>query len=128
MYLCVVDSDGEVRPHRNMRARPEAFLAPPQAASTHSTPHADRWLNVRVGTDAALALGMANVIVVPDMFQQHRAILQTAGILLVEGPLQKSEDGVIHVRGRRVERLDLPDQSGPTGPTRQLLPRSHDFR
>ena len=28
-----------------------------------STLHADRWLNVRLGTDAALALGMANVIV-----------------------------------------------------------------
>jgi DMSO reductase family type II enzyme molybdopterin subunit len=27
-----------------------------------STPHADRWLNVRVGTDAALALGMVHVV------------------------------------------------------------------
>jgi error-prone DNA polymerase len=63
--------------------------------------------------------GMANVVVVPDLFQQHRVVLQNAGILLVEGPLQKSEDGVIHVRGQRFQRLDLPDQS---------LPRSHDFR
>jgi error-prone DNA polymerase len=62
--------------------------------------------------------GMANVVVVPDMFQHHRVVLQNAGILLVEGPLQK-QDGVIHVRGQRFQQLDLPDQT---------LPRSHDFR
>jgi DMSO reductase family type II enzyme molybdopterin subunit len=33
-----------------------------------STPHADRWLNVRVGTDAALALGMAHVIIEEDLY------------------------------------------------------------
>ena len=33
-----------------------------------STVHADRWLNVRYGTDAALALGMAHVIVEEDLY------------------------------------------------------------
>ena len=64
--------------------------------------------------------GTSNAIVVPDMFQRHRAVVQTAGILLVEGPVQ-NQDGVIHVRARRFERLD-GDAMG------DLLPRSHDFR
>ncbi len=32
--------------------------------------------------------GTSNAIVVPDLFQRHRALVQTAGILLVEGPVQ----------------------------------------
>jgi DMSO reductase family type II enzyme molybdopterin subunit len=35
-----------------------------------STVHADRWLNLRMGTDAALALGMAHVILEEDL---HKA-------------------------------------------------------
>jgi len=64
--------------------------------------------------------GAANAIVVPDLFQRHRALVQTAGLLLVEGPVQ-NQDGVIHVRARRFERLDGDAMAG-------LLPRSHDFR
>jgi len=64
--------------------------------------------------------GTSNAIVVPDMFHRHRALVQTAGILLVEGPVQK-QDGVIHVRARRFEGLD-------GGAMADLLPRSHDFR
>jgi error-prone DNA polymerase len=64
--------------------------------------------------------GTSNAIVVPDMFQRHRALVQTAGILLVEGPVQ-NQDGVIHVRARRFERLDGDAMA-------DLLPRSHDFR
>jgi error-prone DNA polymerase len=64
--------------------------------------------------------GTSNAIVVPDMFQRHHALVQTAGILLIEGPVQ-NQDGVIHVRARRFERLDGDAMAG-------LLPRSHDFR
>ncbi|MEX2205118.1 MAG: error-prone DNA polymerase [Myxococcota bacterium] len=64
--------------------------------------------------------GTSNAIVVPDMFQRHRALVQTAGLMLIEGPVQ-SQDGVIHVRARRFERLDGDTMAG-------LLPRSHDFR
>jgi error-prone DNA polymerase len=64
--------------------------------------------------------GTSNAIVVPDMFKRHRAVVQTAGILLVEGPVQ-NQDGVIHVRARRFERLDGNSMA-------ELLPRPHDFR
>jgi DMSO reductase family type II enzyme molybdopterin subunit len=42
-----------------------------------STVHADRWLNVRYGTDAALALGLANVIVNEDLFDEEYVREQT---------------------------------------------------
>jgi error-prone DNA polymerase len=64
--------------------------------------------------------GTSNAIVVPDMFQRHRALVQTAGLLVVEGPVQ-NQDGVIHVRARAFERLDGDVVA-------ELLPRSHDFR
>jgi error-prone DNA polymerase len=62
--------------------------------------------------------GMSNLIVVPDVFQKHRPLLQSAGILLAEGPLQ-AQDGVLHVRARSFQRLDVD---------RGALPPSHDFR
>ncbi|MGH7931811.1 MAG: error-prone DNA polymerase, partial [Candidatus Binataceae bacterium] len=61
--------------------------------------------------------GIANVIVTPDLFQQNRALLHRAALLLVEGPLQK-QDGVIHVRGRRFRELKLGGGA---------VPPSHDF-
>jgi error-prone DNA polymerase len=74
--------------------------------------------------------GTANAVVYPDLFQQHRAVLQRAGILLVEGPVQ-NEDGVIHVRGRRFERLDAEIErlAGARQPVdAPELPPSRDFR
>jgi error-prone DNA polymerase len=62
--------------------------------------------------------GTSNAIVVPDLFREHRALLQTSGLLIVEGPVQ-NEQGVIHVRARRFEPLDRPELA---------LPASHDFR
>jgi error-prone DNA polymerase len=64
--------------------------------------------------------GTSNAIVVPDMFQRHRALVQSSGLLIVAGPVQ-SQDGVIHVRARAFERLD-------GNALQDLLPRSHDFR
>ncbi len=63
--------------------------------------------------------GTSNVVVYPDLFQKHRATIQTAGLLLVEGPVQKQE-GVIHVRGRQFTEIDLDPNAA--------LPPSHDFR
>jgi error-prone DNA polymerase len=54
--------------------------------------------------------GTANAVVVPDMFQRHRALIHTAALLQIEGPLQKV-DGVIHVRARRLRALSLPQQA-----------------
>jgi error-prone DNA polymerase len=62
--------------------------------------------------------GMGNVIVVPKRFAEHRAVLLSAGILLVEGPLQNQE-GVIHVRGQRFSKLGIEANA---------VPPSHDFR
>jgi error-prone DNA polymerase len=63
--------------------------------------------------------GTSNVVIYPDLFQRHRAVIQTAGLLLVEGPIQNQE-GVIHVRGRHFRPIPL-DLSA-------ALPPSHDFR
>jgi error-prone DNA polymerase len=64
--------------------------------------------------------GTCNAIVFPDLFRKHRALLQTAGILAVEGPVQNQDD-VIHVRARRFSSLDSEVRHSP-------LPPSHDFR
>jgi error-prone DNA polymerase len=61
--------------------------------------------------------GTANAVVMPDVFEKHRALLHTAPLLLVEGPVQNL-DGVIHVRARRFEAIAL----------RAEIPPSHDFR
>jgi error-prone DNA polymerase len=60
--------------------------------------------------------GTANAVVTPKVFEKHRALLHSAPILLVEGPLQ-NVDGVIHVRGRRFEEI----------PVATAVPPSHDF-
>ncbi len=60
--------------------------------------------------------GRVDVIVTPRVFAAHRALLVTAPVLIVEGPLQ-NEDGVINVKGRRFATLD---QAIPAPP-------SHDF-
>jgi error-prone DNA polymerase len=49
--------------------------------------------------------GVGNVVVMPDLFQQHRVLIHTAALLLVEGPLQKI-DGVVHVAARRFRPLE----------------------
>jgi error-prone DNA polymerase len=87
---------------------------------------------------AGLVIGTANAVVVPDMFQRHRALIHTAALLLIEGPLQRVDD-VIHVRARRVRALALPQhairQSGGGYRMRTTAdddapptPKSHDFR
>ncbi len=60
--------------------------------------------------------GIANAVVVPDIFQRHRALLHRVQILIVEGVLQKV-DGVINVRAQRFAELRL----------NAAIPRSHDF-
>ena len=82
--------------------------------------------------------GTSNAVVVPDMFQRHRALIHTAALLQVEGPLQKV-DGVIHVRARRFTPLAIPQQAiKQTGHGYRMrttpeeepspVPPSHDFR
>ncbi len=60
--------------------------------------------------------GIANLIVTPDLFQQNRLLLRSAGILLAEGVLQQI-DGVTAIRARRFEEIRIPG----------AIPPSHDF-
>jgi error-prone DNA polymerase len=60
--------------------------------------------------------GIANLIVTPDLFQQNRLLLRSAGILLAEGVLQQV-DGVTAIRARRFEEIKIPG----------TVPPSHDF-
>ena len=60
--------------------------------------------------------GISNAIVLPDLFQKHRAMLRGAAILQVEGIMQK-RDGVMLIKAQKFEELKL---SG-------ALPPSHDF-
>jgi error-prone DNA polymerase len=48
--------------------------------------------------------GVANVIVTPDTFDRNRLVLVNEPLLLIDGPLQ-NQDGVIHVRARRIQPL-----------------------
>ncbi len=60
--------------------------------------------------------GISNAIVMPDLFQKHRAMLRGAAILQVEGIMQK-RDGVMLIKGQKFEELKL----------KGALPPSHDF-
>jgi error-prone DNA polymerase len=48
--------------------------------------------------------GIANVIVTPDLYERERMTVVRAKFLLVEGVLQ-NQDGVVHVKAKRVEML-----------------------
>jgi error-prone DNA polymerase len=48
--------------------------------------------------------GIANVIVTPDVFDQNRLVLVNQPLLLIDGVLQ-NQDGVIHVKARRIQAL-----------------------
>jgi error-prone DNA polymerase len=60
--------------------------------------------------------GIANVIVMLDMFDANRLLIVGNRWLLVEGPIQ-NVDNVIHVRAKRIEPLEF---AAPFVP-------SHDF-
>jgi error-prone DNA polymerase len=60
--------------------------------------------------------GLANVIVTPDLYERERMTVVRSKFLLAEGLLQ-NQDGVIHVKAKRLSRL---------GDGAMEL-RSHDF-
>jgi error-prone DNA polymerase len=63
--------------------------------------------------------GLANVVVTPKLFEQHRRLVVRSPLLVVEGVLQE-EQGVLNVRGRRFAALN--QEAGAA-----FVP-SHDFR
>lgn len=60
--------------------------------------------------------GIANVIILPDIFEANRIVVTRSRILRIDGQLQL-HDGVVHVKAREVIPLDL---------TKAEM-RSHDF-
>jgi error-prone DNA polymerase len=61
--------------------------------------------------------GTVQVILRPDLFREHRALIVSSPLLLVEGVVQQ-QDGTLSVRARRLERLEAPGEPGAW---------SHDF-
>src|SRR5262249_26698961 len=62
--------------------------------------------------------GVANAIVIPQLFERYRLRITEEPFLIIEGVLQ-NVDRVIHVKAQSIEALPLPDFSAPA---------SHDFR
>ncbi len=60
--------------------------------------------------------GIANAIIMPDLFERHRLAVVRSQFLIVEGRLQK-QDGVISVKAERVRPLEVT----------RAETRSHDF-
>ena len=62
--------------------------------------------------------GVANAIVTPALFEQHRLLISQEPFIVIEGFLQNVE-GVLHVKAQQIEPLRT---SGPPAGS------SHDFR
>jgi error-prone DNA polymerase len=60
--------------------------------------------------------GIANVIITPDLFERERVTITRTRFLDIEGTLQ-IQNGVIHVKARRVSPIDITTADV----------RSHDF-
>ena len=60
--------------------------------------------------------GIANVIVTPNVYDHNRSVLVNQPLLLIDGVLQ-NQDGVIHVKARRIQPLSYAMTAGA----------SHDF-
>ena len=92
-----------------------------------STPHADRWLNVRFGTDAALALGMVNVILDEGLYDEAFIKEQTDLPFLVredDGRFLRESDLVEGGVGRAVLLLEPGQEPSPEGRTAPGRPTS----
>ena len=63
--------------------------------------------------------GIANIVVMPDRFEEDRLTIVTSTYLMIEGKVQ-NVDNVIHVQAQRIVRLDAALPMAST--------RSHDFR
>ncbi len=52
--------------------------------------------------------GMTNVVVLPPVYERHRLLVRTAGLVSVTGKLER-RDGVINVVAERLHELQRPD-------------------
>ena len=62
--------------------------------------------------------GVANAIVMPQLFEKFRLRIEEEPFLVIEGVMQNMEN-VIHVKARSIEALQFRELA---------LPVSHDFR
>ena len=62
--------------------------------------------------------GVANAVVMPALFEQHRLVITQSSALAITGRLQ-NQSGVIHIKAEKFEPLTLEEL--PVG-------ASHDFR
>ncbi len=63
--------------------------------------------------------GVANVIVLPPVYERHRLVVRTAPLITIAGRLERRE-GVINVVAAGVERLERPD--APLAEVRSIEP------
>ncbi len=63
-------------------------------------------LNTVEGTAPLEKVVSFNAIIEPQLYEQHRSLVTYAKCLLVEGALQ-NVDGVIHIRAKHVEELNV---------------------
>jgi error-prone DNA polymerase len=62
--------------------------------------------------------GVANAIVLPQLFERCRLLITSESFLIIEGPLQNYQN-VIHIKAQRILPLSSPEL---------MLAESHDFR
>jgi error-prone DNA polymerase len=53
--------------------------------------------------------GTVQAILRPDLFREHRPLIVSSPLLLIEGTVQQ-QDGTLSVRARRLERLEAPGE------------------
>ena len=46
--------------------------------------------------------GVANLVVMPEVFAKHRRVIMSARLILVHGQIQKSVEGIVHVLAHRL--------------------------
>jgi error-prone DNA polymerase len=85
--------------------------------------------------------GVANLVVLHQVFERYRKVIMTARLILAEGRVQKSEEGVIHLlvyklldRTGELQRLSEPDLFAADRPSTprhprdvRVMPASRDF-
>ncbi len=63
--------------------------------------------------------GMTNVVVLPPVYERHRLLVRTAGLVSITGKLERRE-GVINIVAQRLHELERPDL--PLADVRPLEP------
>jgi error-prone DNA polymerase len=84
--------------------------------------------------------GIVNILLWARLFERQRRAVMASRLMLAEGEVQRSKEGVIHLMATRItdctDRLDgLGDEAMPGGPTPRhghprdvrILPKSRDF-